>query len=115
MATVQRKRSLVVFFTDLVDPESSKSLIKYLLALHPTHTPLVIAFRDSEITAQANKVPERESEIYDVAVARDILYQRELALRELTRGGAMTLDLYPEELSVSVVSEYIRLKSIARL
>lgn len=115
MAAVQRKRSLVVFFTDLVDPESSKSLIKYLLALHPTHTPLVIAFRDSEITAQANKVPDRESEIYDIAVARDILYQRELALRELTRGGAMTLDLYPEELSVAVVSEYIRLKSAARL
>ncbi len=115
MARLQRKRSLVVFFTDLVDPESSKSLIKYLLALHPTHTPLVVAFRDSEITAQANKIPERESEIYDVAVARDILYQRELALRELVRGGAMTLDLYPEELSVCVVSEYIRLKSAAKL
>jgi uncharacterized protein (DUF58 family) len=113
IATFQRKRSLIIFFTDLIDPESSKSLIKYLLALHPRHTPLVVAFRDAEVALLAEKETSDSAELFDISVARDILFQRELALRELRRGGAMTLDLYPEELSVNVVNEYIRLKSKA--
>lgn len=107
----QRKRSLVIFFTDLIDPEASKNLIKYILSLHPRHTILVVAFRDAEVCEQAQAEPKTEQELYDIAVARDILHNRELALMELRRGGALTLDLYPEELSVQVVAEYLRLKS----
>ena len=111
LAHLQRRRSLVIFFTDLIDVEASRNLIKYILSLHPRHTILVVAFRDAEITEQAQAIPKDNSELYDIAVAKDILYNRELALHELRRGGAMTLDLYPEELSVKVVAEYLRLKS----
>lgn len=41
MARIQRKRSLVIFFTDLIDPESSRALIKYLLA--PRFCPTIAA------------------------------------------------------------------------
>jgi uncharacterized protein (DUF58 family) len=115
VAKAQRKRSLVIFFTDLVDPEASRALIKYVRTLYPRHTVLLVAFKDAEITSQAERTPSDNREIYDIAVARDILYHRQLALKELERGGVMTLDLYPEELSVYVVSEYIRLKSTAAI
>lgn len=115
VAKAQRKRSLVIFFTDLVDPEASRALIKYVRTLYPRHSVLLVAFKDAEITSQAERTPSDNREIYDIAVARDILYHRQLALKELERGGVMTLDLYPEELSVNVVSEYIRLKSTAAI
>ena len=111
LASLQRKRSLVIFFTDLIDPDSSKNLIKYIQSLYPRHTVLVVAFRDAEIAAQAERIPADSSELYDIAVAKDLLFNRELALHELRKKGAMTLDLYPEELTMRVVSEYLRLKS----
>ena len=111
LSHLQRKRSLIIFFTDLIDKESSQNLIKYVKSFHPRHTVLVVAFRDSEITTQAEQLPSDTAELYDIAVARDLLYNRELALKELRMGGAMTLDLYPEELTMRVVSEYLRLKS----
>lgn len=111
LSSLQRKRSLVIFFTDLIDPDSSKNLIKYIQSLYPRHTVLVVAFRDAEIAAQAEKIPVDSAELYDIAVAKDLLYNRELALHELQKKGAMTLDLYPEELTMRVVSEYLRLKS----
>src|SRR5919199_2983552 len=41
-----KRRSLVVFFTDLVDEETSAELVTYMRLLRPVHLPLCVTLRD---------------------------------------------------------------------
>jgi uncharacterized protein (DUF58 family) len=54
-------------------------------------------------------------EIYQRAVATDLLAQRELALSVLQRRGCLVLDAPPQELSDKLVEAYLEVKTRARL
>ena len=49
------------------------------------------------------------------AAAADYLQKRELAFRRLERGGAVCLDVEPDQLPISLVNRYIDIKRSGRL
>ena len=105
-----RKRSLIVVFTDLIDVEISKTLTSYLPLLRPHHLVLCITLKDSELMRIADKVPDTVEDVYQKAVAGQVLLEQQNTLSRLQQNGVLVLDAIPENLSVATVNRYLELK-----
>lgn len=106
-----KRRSLVVFFTDLVDEDTSAELVTYLRLLRPTHLPLCVTLQDEQVVRAAHRPSETTELMYERTVALDLLAERRRVLDSLQKLGSLVLDTTPEGLSVSVVNRYLELKS----
>ncbi len=106
-----RKRSLIVLFSDVVDPSASSVLLSHLPSVHPRHLPLAVLLKDPELAEIEHQVPSNANELYEKAVACDLATSRELASRQLSRAGCLVVDVAPQDLTVAVVNEYLRLKA----
>jgi len=106
-----RKRSLIVLFSDVVDPSASSVLLGHLPSVHPRHLPLAVLLKDPELMEIEGQVPSNAEELYEKAVACDMATSRELASRQLSRAGCLVVDVAPQDLTVAVVNEYLRLKA----
>jgi len=105
-----RKRSLIVVFTDLIDVEISKTLMSYLPLLRPHHLVLCITLRDSELVKLADQMPDTIEDVYQKAVAGQLLLEQQNTLNRLHQSGVLILDAAPENLSVAAVNRYLELK-----
>ncbi|HUT75387.1 MAG TPA: DUF58 domain-containing protein [Armatimonadota bacterium] len=110
-----RKRSLVVLFTDLLDPDSSARLIRHITLLTERHLVLCAALSDYELHELAARSPGQPRELYERAVATALLTDRRRALDALRQRGAIALDATPANLSVEVLNRYLEIKQRARL
>ncbi len=110
-----KKRSLVVFFTDLVDPDISKGLIDHLAALAAHHLVMVVCLSDPELLRLAGQVPQESREVYRKAAALEVLAQRAETKARLQAMGVLVVDVPPEEFSTAVVNQYLLIKEQGRL
>jgi uncharacterized protein (DUF58 family) len=106
-----KRRSLVVFFTDLVDEDTSAELVTYMRLLRPVHLPLCVTLQDNQVVTASRRPTETVAHMYERTVALDLLNERRRILDNLQRIGSLVLDSAPEELSVSVVNNYLELKA----
>ena len=105
-----KRRSLVVFFTDLVDEDTSAELVSYMRLLRPTHLPLCVTLQDEQVVAASRTPTDTVAQMYERTVALDLLSERRRVLDSLQKLGAVVLDSAPEDLSVQVVNRYLELK-----
>lgn len=110
-----RKRGLIVLLTDLVDPESSARLIRYSTLLTRRHVVLCAALSDYELYEIAHRTPTLSKDLYERTVATEMLADRQKALDELRRRGAIAFDATPETLCVAVLNHYLEAKERARV
>ena len=110
-----RKRSLMVIFTDLVDPDSSRRLMDHLSLLHPRHIVLCVALSDYELQAMLAGAPANPTGMYQQTMADIVLEDRQLALANLHHRGILTVDASPSDLSVAVVNRYLAIKREGRV
>lgn len=115
LGTKIRKRSLLFLFTDCIDLHSSEGLVKYFPTLSPPHLPFCIVLSEPQIEDISGKVCTSSKEIYQQAVAREVLWERKKALAILEKNGVYTLDTAPQNLSIQIVNEYLKIKSMSRL
>jgi uncharacterized protein (DUF58 family) len=111
----QTRRSLVVIFTDVLDLDQGKALIRQCARLRRRHLPLVVTVRDPALDDAANAVPRSGEEAYARAVAGGLIADREDTLRVLRRSGVETIDADARTLSPRLVNRYLDLKRRARL
>lgn len=110
-----RKRSLVVVFTDLLDPESSRQIITNLQTLASTHLCMCVAISDSNVIASARSVPSETAHVYEKAAAVEVLNERQQAIAVLQRAGVVVVDSEPGTLSPAVINQYLQIKERTRL
>jgi len=110
IATRCKRRSLVVFFTDLVDEDTSAELVTYMRLLRPVHLPLCVTLQDEQIVAASARPCETAQQMYERTVAIDLLSERRRVLDSLHKLGAVVLDSTAAALSVDVVNRYLELK-----
>jgi uncharacterized protein (DUF58 family) len=109
-----RKRALVVMLSNLRD-EDDDTLAPALKLLQSRHLVLFASLREGILSrALAARVTDFERALTHAAAA-DYLQKRELAFRRLERGGAVCLDVEPEQLPVALVNRYIDIKRSGRL
>lgn len=110
LGTANRRRSLVIILTDLVDEEASAELLAYTRLLIPRHLPLIVTIGDSDLRAVVSDVPATVGDVYRQSVAEELLRQREAALRRITHAGGLALDVPVGKLSLSLVNKYLEVK-----
>ncbi len=115
LAVRNRKRALTVLFTDVIDPLASEALVTNVASLRPRHLPLIITLRDPALSAVAALRPRSVTDAYRKAAAEELLAEREEALFQMRRRGAVVLDTPPGAASRAVVDRYLELKRRGRL
>jgi uncharacterized protein (DUF58 family) len=107
----QKKRALVVLFTDLSGARASESLLAYLPRLMPRHLPLLVTIRDPALDQEVAQRPADSDAVYRRAVAEQLIDERRLLLDHLQSQGVLTLDVAAEHLTMAVVNRYLQLKA----
>lgn len=106
----QKKRSLVILFTDLSGARASEKLLSHMPRLTPQHVPLLVTIRDPILDIEAAQAPTASDALYRRAVAEQLIDERRLLLDNLQRRAVLTLDVDAAHLSVDVVNRYLQLK-----
>lgn len=122
-SSLQKGRCLMVILTDLTDPIGSQSLLAGMAGLRGRHLPFCVTLKDRQVAEMSHTGILKDEldktvsldQIYQRAVATDLLGQRELALSVLQRRGCLVLDCPPQELSDKLVDSYIDIKNRGRL
>jgi len=115
LALKQRKRSLILVFTEIPDRQTCEPLLSYLAQFARRHVAVCIGLADPALLAVAEQPVRDASSAYAKATAAQLLLSRHEALHVLRRHGVSVLDCRPETLTPDLVNEYLRLKYRARL
>jgi uncharacterized protein (DUF58 family) len=111
LAVKQRKRALIVIFTDLSGGVSMDALVSHVSVLARNSLPLVVTISDPDIVAAAAQRPSDSLTVYQRSAANQLLDERQLALDTLRRRGVLTLDVPANQLSIAVINRYLELKA----
>ncbi len=105
-----KKRSLIVFLTDVVDPLGQVALLAELGALARHHLVLYVFMNDAAVDAALATVPATVDEASRASVALDLAKERRTAKAMLERTGALVIDVPAKRLSTALIDEYLRIK-----
>lgn len=111
----QRRRALVVVFTDLSDPDGSALLLARAALLRRRHLVHVAAVADSEIADAASARPRSREEAFMRAAAERILAEREAAAHRLAAAGVRVDSVSARRLAAAVVARYGEAKARGEL
>ncbi|MCX7968151.1 MAG: DUF58 domain-containing protein [Armatimonadetes bacterium] len=104
------RRSLLLVFTDLIDPDTSEALITHAKLLAEKHLVFVVALSDYEIRSLLSEPIEEPSDIYQQAAAVAVLNDRLRAIAQLRESGITVLDTSPEALFNTLLEHYLLAK-----
>lgn len=111
----QRRRALVVVFTDLADADTSALLVARAAQLRRRHLVLVAAVADSEVADAAAARPRDGEEAFMRAAAERILEEREAAAHRLVAAGVRVESVPARDLAAAVVGRYSEVKARGEL
>jgi uncharacterized protein (DUF58 family) len=111
LAREQRKRALIIVFTQVFDGGVAQSLLEGTRALLRRHLPLVVLFRDLDIDHVLEGPGERPRDLYAMGAAAELWRFRHALLNDLRRAGALVLDVRPRELTSSLINQYLLVKA----
>ena len=110
-----RKRSLIVLFSDVIDPQSSSVLLSHMGRFARRHLPLCVTFQNPELDDIAESEPKDPEECYRKSVAIQMRRRRGEALLKMRRYGVDVIDTDPREVTPKLISRYLEIKKKMRL
>jgi uncharacterized protein (DUF58 family) len=110
-----RRRSLIVFLTDVIDPLSQVALFSELGSLARRHLLVCVFMNDAAVANALAAQPETVAGAYRRGVALELSDERATAAAQLTRTGALVIDVPAAKLSVALIDEYLRVKQRAMI
>jgi uncharacterized protein (DUF58 family) len=111
LSTRVRSRTLVILFSHVIDGTVGEVLVRRVRALRPTHLPLVVLFRDTDIEALAEPGSRLAPDLYTKAAAAEILRNQRAVASDMKRAGALVLETDARTLTGKLVSRYLQLKA----
>ena len=106
----QKRRSLIVWITDLAETAMTPDVIQSALQLTRRHLLLFAAIAQPEVSELTGKAPANAAELYRYTAAQEMVQRRELLLRTLRQQGALALELQPGRLATGLVNQYLDVK-----
>jgi uncharacterized protein (DUF58 family) len=115
LATKQRRRALIVFFTDVIDVRASRALLAHVTRSAARHLVVVVALRNDDLFAAAMPRGENDEALYASAAAEELILARAEALERMRRAGVTVLDVSPLAMTAAVVNRYLEIKGRGEL
>jgi uncharacterized protein (DUF58 family) len=110
LLTDQKRRSLVVWLTDLAETAMTPEVIEAASMMMPRHLVLFVVIGQPDLGELASRMPRSESEMYQVAAAQEMVHRRELLLARLRERGALAMETSAGAVSAVLVNAYLRIK-----
>jgi uncharacterized protein (DUF58 family) len=105
-----RRRSLIVLFTDVVDPAVSAPLLAHVGTAARRHLLLLVALRNTELEDSGSMAVSTESEAFRRAAAEELLRERAIALAATRRQGVLVADVRPHAAVPETLARYLEVK-----
>lgn len=110
LATKQRRRALIVFFTDVIDERASRALVAHVTRSATRHLVVVVALRNDAVFEAAVPRGARDEALYASAAAEELVANRHAVLERMRRVGVNVLDVSPQAMTAAVVNKYLEIK-----
>jgi uncharacterized protein (DUF58 family) len=110
LLTDQKRRSLIVWLTDLAETAMTPEVIEAASMMMPRHLVLFVVIGQPDLGELATKRPQSETEMYQVAAAQEVVLRRELLLARLRGRGALALEVNSGAISPVLVNAYLKVK-----
>jgi len=105
-----KRRSLVVVFTDFVDTATAELLVESLQHIVRRHLVVFVALRDPLLSEAQAAAPTDFHLLNRALVADNLLQEREVVLKKLTRMGVRAIDAAPRDVSIRLLNKYLEVK-----
>jgi uncharacterized protein (DUF58 family) len=110
LLTNQKRRSLIVWLTDLAETAMTPEVIEAASMMMPRHLVLFVVIGQPDLGELAARTPGSESEMYQVAAAQEMVHRRELLLARLRERGALAMEVSSGAVSPVLVNAYLQIK-----
>ena len=110
LLTFQKRRSLVVWLTDLSETAATPDVIENASRLASRHLVLFTVIAQPELRELLRERPETPREMFHHVAAQEIVHRRDVLLRTLRQQGALTLEVEPTRLASAIVNQYLSAK-----
>ncbi|MDA7979261.1 MAG: DUF58 domain-containing protein [Pirellulales bacterium] len=106
-----RKRSLVIFISNLIDEVNANQVRQYMTNMVGKHLPLGVLLRDRRLFDAVDVSAPRGEALFRAAAAANILTWRHHVLADMSRAGVLSVDVFPEEMTAPLVNQYLEIKA----
>ena len=110
LLTDQKRRSLIVWLTDLAETAMTPEVIEAASMMMPRHLVLFVVIGQPDLGELASMTPTSESEMYRIAAAQEMVHRRELLLARLRERGALAMEVSHGSVSPVLVNTYLQIK-----
>lgn len=106
----QKRRSLVVWITDLAETAMTPEVVDAASRLLPRHLVLFVVIGQPDLELAVTRRPANVSEMYQASAAREVIHRRELLLVRLRERGALAVEANSGDLAPLLVNSYLAIK-----
>jgi uncharacterized protein (DUF58 family) len=110
LGQVLTRRTLILLFTDFVDPIGAELMLRAAAPLLKRHRLLAVTFADEELSGHVARRPEQPADVTCAVVAAGLLRERRIVLERLRRMGAEVVEAPWSRLGPAVAQRYLELK-----
>jgi uncharacterized protein (DUF58 family) len=109
----EAKRAFVLVFTDLLEEAAARPLVDAIGLLSRRHHVAVASVRDDELDAMVRRSPDVAGQVYETAVALEVIAARRAVTRRIRAAGVDVIESSADGLARACVAAYLRAKSRA--
>ena len=107
----EKRKSILFLFTDFDTLEEAEIIAKSARIIERQHILVVVLMMDEKLEQLAQMQPTNEEEIYNKAVALELLEERKQAIHRLNHKNVMCVETSLEQLELTVINKYIEAKN----
>lgn len=107
----EKRKSILFLFTDFDTLEEAEIIAKAARVIDRQHILVVVLMMNEKLEKLAQISPTNEEEIYNKAVALELLEERKKAIHRLNHRNVMCVETALEQLELTVINKYIEAKN----
>ncbi len=103
-----KNRSIIIIYTDFIDPYLSQELVSYVRLLKKKHRVICCAMGFEDLNDTGYSRTDNLKDAVFTSVVRESIYNRKKVLHTLAMAGVDIIDVFPEKLCGAVLNTYIK-------
>ena len=110
LMSMQTRRSLIVWITDLSETAMTPEVIQAAMRMCARHLVLFVVIGQPDLKLLASKRPETAEDLYRYTAAVETLNRREVLLARMQERGALAMEVDAHQISTTAMNKYLELK-----
>ncbi|MGD0369708.1 MAG: DUF58 domain-containing protein [Acidobacteriaceae bacterium] len=111
LGQLQRRRSLVLWITEMADSARRPDVADAAVDLARRHLVLLVVLNHPEIRATAAREPRTAAQMFESAAAQEVIERRRQTLAGLRSKGVLVVETTPGALRTDAINEYLEVKA----